>query len=276
MLDKIDVEKIVKIAKDAGDAIMEIYNRDFTIEYKDDKSPLTEADTKSNEIICDALAKAYPEIPMLSEENKEVPYEERKNWKYYWCIDPIDGTKEFIKKNGEFTVNIALIYKDTPVLGVVYAPALGDMYWAVKGKGAFKAIVNDEFWMLNDEEKEKSIKKLPLHHNNNPENNLTIVASKSHLNEETQNYINHLTSNIQHPTFISKGSSLKLLMVAEGSADIYPRLAPTMEWDTAAADAIVRESGKMTYQYSSESQIQNLEPLKYNKENLLNPWFVVK
>ena len=138
MLDKIDLEVVVAIAKEAGDAIMEIYDKDFTVAYKDDKSPLTEADTRSNEIICEALEKAYPQIPMLSEENKEVPYEERKAWEYYWCIDPIDGTKEFIKKNGEFTVNIALIHHDTPVLGVVYAPALGDMYKAKKGAGAFK------------------------------------------------------------------------------------------------------------------------------------------
>ena len=138
MLEKIDLEVIVAIAKDAGDAIMEIYDRDFKIDYKDDKSPLTEADTKSNEIICDALAKAYPEIPLLSEENKAEEYDVRKNWEYFWLIDPIDGTKEFIKKNGEFTVNIALIHNDTPVLGVVYAPALNDMYKAKKGAGAFK------------------------------------------------------------------------------------------------------------------------------------------
>ncbi len=275
-LSTIDIQDIVSIAKSAGDAIMEIYDKDFAIDYKDDKSPLTEADTKSNEIICEALSIAYPEIPLLSEENKAEEYEVRKHWEYFWLIDPIDGTKEFIKKNGEFTVNIALIHKDTPVLGVVYAPALGDMYWAVKGKGAFKAIVNDEFWMLNDEEQVKFIKKLPLYHNNDPENNLTIVASKSHLSEETQELINHLTSNIQHPTFISKGSSLKLVMVAEGSADIYPRLAPTMEWDTAAADAIVRESGKMTYQYDQQPTTNDQRALKYNKENLLNPWFVVK
>jgi 3'(2'), 5'-bisphosphate nucleotidase len=286
LLDSIEIKDIVSIAKLAGDAIMEIYKKDFTVEYKDDKSPLTEADTKSNEIIIKGLQSLSPEpgilnpelsaLPILSEEGKEIPYEERKHWEYYWCIDPIDGTKEFIKKNGEFTVNIALIHKDTPVLGVVYAPALGDMYWAVKGKGAYKAMVNDEFWMLNEEERAKSIKKLPLYHNSDPENQLTIVASKSHLSEETQEFIDHLTFNIQHPTFISKGSSLKLVMVAEGSADIYPRLAPTMEWDTAAADAIVREAGKMTYQYNPEPRTLNAEPLKYNKENLLNPWFVVK
>ncbi|MFW0884352.1 inositol monophosphatase family protein [Candidatus Acidulodesulfobacterium sp. H_13] len=126
LLKDVELNKIVDIAKNAGDAIMEIYSRDFKVEYKDDKSPLTEADLKSNDIICKALAELYPNTPMLSEENKEVPYNKRKDWEYYWCIDPIDGTKEFIKKNGEFTVNIALIYKDTPVLGAVYAPALNE------------------------------------------------------------------------------------------------------------------------------------------------------
>jgi len=280
----IDIKKIVSIAKDAGDAIIEIYNRDFQIDYKDDASPLTEADTRSNEVICTALAKAYPEIPLLSEENKEVPYEERKDWEYYWCIDPIDGTKEFIKKNGEFTVNIALIYKDTPVLGVVYVPVLGEMYYAKQGEGAYKIMMNDECRMMD-------AKRLPFKHNDNPKENLTVVASKSHLSTETQEFIDHLTSNILHPTFISKGSSLKLLMVAEGSADIYPRLAPTMEWDTAAADAIVREAGKMTYQYtnhhrpptndhqpSTKDQRPSTtnQPLLYNKKDLLNPWFIVK
>jgi len=259
MLEKIDLEAVVGIAKEAGDAIMEIYSRDFQVDYKDDNSPLTEADTKSNEIICTALTKAYPDIPLLSEENKEVPYAERKEWEYFWLIDPIDGTKEFIKKNGEFTINIALIHKDTPVLGVVYAPALGDMYKAKKGDGAFK---NGE--------------KLPLKINETPNETMTIVASKSHLTEETKSFIDHLTSNIQNPTFISKGSSLKLVMIAEGTADIYPRLAPTMEWDTAAADAIVREAGKMTYQYNTEPRAQNPELFRYNKENLLNPWFIVQ
>ena len=251
MLNEIDLDKIESIAKEAGDAIMKIYEKDFTIDYKDDKSPLTEADIKSNEIICKALAELYPTIPMLSEENKEVEYADRKDWNFFWCIDPIDGTKEFIKKNGEFTVNIALIEKDTPVLGVVYAPAIGEMYKAKKGEGAFK---NDQ--------------KLPLHVNSAPKEKLVVIASKSHLSEETQNFIDALdTKEVEQN---SKGSSLKLCMVAEGVADIYPRLAPTMEWDTAAADAIVRESSKMTYQFDSE------KPLVYNKENLLNPWFVVK
>ncbi|PHS36190.1 MAG: 3'(2'),5'-bisphosphate nucleotidase [Sulfurovum sp.] len=253
MLDKIDLEVIVTIAKEAGDAIMEIYDTDFQIEYKDDKSPLTEADTKSNEIICSALAKAYPEIPLLSEEKKAEAYKVRKNWEYFWLIDPIDGTKEFIKKNSEFTVNIALIHKDTPVLGVVYAPALSDMYKAKKGSGAFK-----------------NGHKLPLETNVTPEQSLKVVASKSHLSKETQAFIDEISKSTESIKQVSRGSSLKLVMVAEGSADIYPRLAPTMEWDTAAADAIVRESGKMTYQFEDDS------PVVYNKENLLNPWFVVR
>ena len=252
----IHIEDIVSIARSAGDAIMEIYNRDFQVAYKDDRSPLTEADTRSNEIICEALQKHYPNIPVLSEENKMVPYEARRDWEYYWCIDPIDGTKEFIKKNGEFTVNIALIYKDTPVLGVVYAPVLQDMYQAKKGEGAFK-----------------NGQKLPSETNDTPEKKLRVVASKSHLSEETQTFINSLkTEKIEQ---VSRGSSLKLCMVAEGSADIYPRLAPTMEWDTAAADAIVRESGKMSYQYDPRSPASQI-PLAYNKEDLLNPWFIVR
>ena len=251
MLKDVRLEDVVSVAKKAGNAIMRIYKKDFSIEYKDDKSPLTEADTKANEIICSSLEKLYPSIPIMSEENKQADYEERKEWGYYWCIDPLDGTKEFVKKNGEFTVNIALIHKDTPVLGVVYAPVLGDMYSAKKGEGAFK---NDE--------------KLPLQVNTNPKEKLFVVVSKSHLSQETQEFIDSLdTKTVQQ---VSKGSSLKLCMVAEGVADIYPRLAPTMEWDTAAADAIVREAGKMTY------QLKNNQPLIYNKENLLNPWFVVR
>ena len=249
--DNIDLELIKKIAEDAGSAIMAIYNKDFTIEYKDDNSPLTQADKISNEIICRDLEKLYPDIPIMSEENKQTQYDVRKNWEYYWCIDPIDGTKEFIKKNGEFTVNIALIYKNTPVLGIVYAPMLNDMYSSKKGLGAFK----------NNQE-------LPLYINNNTEEKLNVVASKSHLSIETQKFIDNLeTKEIEQ---ISKGSSLKLCMVAEGVADIYPRLAPTMEWDTAAAHAIVLGAGKEVICYETNKKIV------YNKENLLNPWFVVR
>ena len=250
MLENIDIENIKSIAKEAGDAIMEIYGRDFSVDYKDDKSPLTEADTRSNEIICSRIETLYGNIPIMSEENKQVGYDERKAWEYYWCIDPIDGTKEFIKKNDEFTVNIALIHAGEPVLGVVYAPAINELYYAKKGSGAF----------LNG-------KRLPLERKR--ENGvLRVVASRSHLSKETQAFIDALPA--KKIECVSRGSSLKLCMVASGEADIYPRLAPTMEWDTAAADAIVRESGKMTFVYNEK------KPLRYNKENLLNPWFVVQ
>ncbi len=251
MLKKIELEDIVSIAKEAGDAIMEIYKKDFSIEYKDDKSPLTEADIKANKIICQSLERLYPSIPIISEENREVEYSIRKGWNYYWCIDPIDGTKEFIKKNGEFTVNIALIYKTTPVLGVVYAPAIDEIYKAKRGKGAYK-----------------NRQKLPIYFNHQPKKKLLVVASKSHLSKETQLFIDSLEA--EDIEQFSRGSSLKLCMVAEGVADIYPRLAPTMEWDTAAAHAIVLEAGKEVLQFDSK------ESLLYNKENLLNPWFIVK
>ena len=140
MLEHIDINTIINISKKAGDAIMEIYSKDFTIEFKDDKSPLTEADKKANDIIVDGLNNLSIKFPVLSEEGKEIPYSERKNWDYFWLVDPLDGTKEFIKKNDEFTVNIALIHKNIPILGVVYAPALGDMYYAKKGSGAAQAI----------------------------------------------------------------------------------------------------------------------------------------
>lgn len=251
MVKKIDLEDVVSIAKEAGDAIMEIYKKDFAIEYKDDKSPLTEADLKANTIICQKLERLYPSTPIMSEENQEVEYDLRKDWEYYWCIDPIDGTKEFIKKNGEFTINIALIHKDTPVLGVVYAPAIDEMYKAKIGEGAYK---NNQ--------------KLPLYFNTQPIKKLLVVTSKSHLSKETQEFIDNLKA--EEIEQVSKGSSLKLCMVAEGTADIYPRLAPTMEWDTAAAHAIVLEAGKEVVQFESK------ESVVYNKPNLLNPWFIVK
>ena len=249
MLEKIDLEEIKNIAFDASKVIMEIYCKDFKVDYKDDNSPLTEADLKSNEIICSSLKKLYPKIPIMSEENKQTEYEERKNWEYYWCIDPIDGTKEFIKKNDEFTINIALIHNKIPVLGVVYAPAINVMYSAKKGFGAFK---NEE--------------KLPFQRD---DNKYVIVASKSHMSIQTQEFIDKIQTK-KEKELISMGSSLKLCLVASGSADCYPRIAPTMEWDTAAADAIVRESGKMTYVFETK------KPLVYNKENLLNPNFIVE
>ena len=236
----------------AGKAVMAVYEKDFEVDFKEDESPLTEADLKANEIICRELNSLYPEIPILSEENKEIPYEARKNWNRFWLVDPVDGTKEFIKKNGEFTVNIALIENGTPILGVVYAPALEDLYTGDLENGAFK---NGE--------------SLPLKVNSNPNESLTVVASRSHLSQETEDFIEGLKENTKNVETISKGSSLKLCLVAEGAADYYPRLAPTMEWDTAAAHAVCLAACKRVFRHD------NNEDLTYNKENLLNPWFIV-
>jgi len=199
-------------------------------------------------VIVQELALKYPDIPMLSEEGKSIPYEERKGWGLFWLIDPLDGTKEFIKKNGEFTVNIALISDGAPVLGVVYAPILNLCYYAKSGEGAYKDGV-----------------RLPCAKSDV----FTVVASKSHNNEETEKFIESMKKECPNLQTKSIGSSLKLCLVAEGVADIYPRVAPTMEWDTAAAHAIVRESGKKVVDFSTR------EELSYNKENLLNPSFLV-
>jgi 3'(2'), 5'-bisphosphate nucleotidase len=252
MLNQIDIQDIVTIAKEAGNAIMQVYKQDFEVEYKQDSSPLTLADKKANDIIEDGLNQLSVNLPILSEEGKEVPYEERKHWEYFWLVDPLDGTKEFVKKNDEFTVNIALIHKDTPVLGVVYAPALDICYWAKQDKGAFK-----------------DGKKLPLK-TENQRNTYKIVASRSHMSDSTQTFIDSIKTD-KEKELISIGSSLKICLVAEGEADIYPRLGPTMEWDTGAAHAVVEEAGFTMNRCNNSTYNKHL----YNKNNLLNDWFVV-
>jgi 3'(2'), 5'-bisphosphate nucleotidase len=212
MLNQIDIQDVIAIAKEAGDAIMQVYKQDFEVEYKQDNSPLTLADKNANDIIEDGLNQLSVNFPILSEEGDDIPYEDRKHWEYFWLVDPLDGTKEFVKKNGEFTVNIALIHKDTPVLGVVYAPALDMCYWAKKGKGAFK-----------------DGQKLPIK-TVHQRNTYKIVASRSHMSDETQAFIDAIDTQ-KEKELISIGSSLKICLVAEGEADIYPRLGPTMEWD---------------------------------------------
>ena len=252
MLNQIDVQDIVTIAKEAGDAIMQVYKQDFEVEYKQDNSPLTLADKKANDIIETGLNQLSVNLPILSEEGNDIPYQNRKHWEYFWLVDPLDGTKEFIKKNDEFTVNIALIHKDTPVLGVVYAPALDTCYWAKQGKGAFK-----------------DGQKLPLK-TKEQRNTYKIVASRSHMSDETRAFIDAIDTD-KEKELISIGSSLKICLVAEGEADIYPRLGPTMEWDTGAAHAIISEAGKILYKYENNKYTQH----KYNKKNLLNCWFIV-
>ena len=251
MLNQIDIQDIVTLAKEAGNAIMQVYKQDFEVEYKQDSSPLTLADKKANDIIEDGLNQLSVNFPILSEEGKEISYEDRKHWEYFWLVDPLDGTKEFVKKNDEFTVNIALIHKDTPILGVVYAPALDVCYWAKQGEGAFK-----------------DGQKLPLKMADQ-RNTYKIVASRSHMSDETQAFIDAIDTQ-KEKELISIGSSLKICLVAEGEADIYPRLGPTMEWDTGAAHAIVNESGGQL------NDQKNNNVLKYNtSEKLLNNYFVV-
>lgn len=245
-----NIKDIISIAKKAGEAILEVRGTDFDVDYKTDNSPLTKADLASNKIIIDSLKELTPDIPILSEETKEVPYEKRKDWELFWLIDPLDGTKEFVKKEGEFTVNIALIKNNTPILGVVYVPVKQIIYYGDEN-GSYR-------------EENNSVTKLELKEYTGK---LRVVASKSHFNEETKEYIENLGKEYE---LVNVGSSVKLCLVAEGKADIYPRLGPTMEWDTAAAHAVVKFTGKKVTNYETN------EELTYNKENLLNPWFIVK
>ncbi len=252
-------ELAVKASIEAGKEILDVYyNSDFDVEFKADNSPLTIADKRAHEVIIKHLQTT--EIPILSEEGKSIQFEERKIWDVFWLVDPLDGTKEFIKRNDEFTVNIALIKGNTPIAGVVYVPVTKTLYYS-NSEGSYKASVNPEKGTLT------AIQKLPL---NIQKENFVVVGSKSHMNESTQNYIQSLDTSGKEIEMKSRGSSLKICMVAEGLADVYPRLAPTMEWDTAAGHSIAKYAGKEIIQY------ENNKPVVYNKENLLNPWFVVK
>lgn len=258
----------IRAALDAGKSIMDIYtdpDSDFGIERKADNSPLTLADKASNKIIVAALS--VTSIPILSEEEKQMPYEVRKKWDTLWIVDPLDGTKEFIKKNGEFTVNIALVHNQVPVLGVIYVPVRKELYFACDSIGAYKLTDIDSSNQPSMDEMSKNATRLP---NAMSHQGIVVVASRSHQSEETSRYVDNLRKQGQPVTLISSGSSLKICLVAEGSADIYPRFAPTMEWDTAAGHAIARCAGCNVY------YIDEKTPLKYNKEDLLNPWFVVK
>lgn len=248
----------------ASERIMEIYlNEDFEIQEKEDDSPLTKADLAANEIICDLLK--VTEIPILSEEGKHLPYSERKNWESLWIVDPIDGTKEFIKRNGEFTVNIALVTNQVPVLGVILVPVTQEIYFASSELGSFKSRVDkintDLDITINEAQK------LPFQNSTNP---YIVAASKSHQTKETVDYIEQLSNKHNEVQLISKGSSLKICMVAEGSANCYPRFAPTMEWDTAAGHAICLYAGKGIIDMTTNKS------MLYNREILTNNWFLVK
>jgi len=275
-MDTIQYDKLILTtilaAKRAGEAILEVYDSDFAVEQKDDKSPLTLADKRSHEIIEKILEQTVTvnnsTVPILSEEGKEIPYDERIKWEYFWLVDPLDGTKEFIKRNGEFTVNIALIHKHKPVLGIIYIPVKDVFYIAAINFGAYKlensSILTED---LSIEELIDKSQKLPL--NSNDKTTLTVIGSRSHTSEEFTEFVKQLNQKHENVEFISSGSSLKLCLVAEGKADVYPRFGPTMEWDTAAGQAIV-EQAKCTVM-----EAETNEPLNYNKSNLLNPFFIV-
>ncbi len=247
------IPDLLKLAKSAGAAIIEVYDSSADVVYtkKDDDSPLTAADQAANKVICAGLEQLEEQYPIISEENKQLEYTERKDYTRFWLVDPLDGTKEFIKRNGEFTVNIALVENGSPILGVVYAPVLDEMYWAVKGKGAFL-------------EKSGTSSKLSALAFDKTDERLGMICSRSHLNSETEEFISHY----KNPDLVSKGSSLKFLMIANQQAHIYPRIAPTMEWDTGAAQIVLEEAGGAVISFETGA------PLKYNKENLLNPYFV--
>ena len=245
---------------------MEVYEReDLGVEYKDDSSPLTLADMRCNEVINSYLIQTG--IPIISEENRQISYEERRHWNKCWIVDPLDGTKEFIKRNGEFTVNIALVEQGKPLLGIIYVPVSRELY-----VGNVKEGVANKF-LLDAHEVAKSDINFDVHRigpaRANPKE-IRVVGSRSHMNEDTKNFVASLKEPGIDVEIVSKGSSLKFCLVAEGKADVYPRFAPTMEWDTAAGQAICEAVGLEVISKETD------RPLLYNKENLLNPWFLVR
>lgn len=242
------LDKLLQIADTASDKVMAIYQTDFEVNTKEDDSPITAADIASHHVIVDGLKALTPDIPILSEESANAPWDERKHWTRFWLVDPIDGTKDFTNRTGEFTVNIALIENGEPVMGVVTAPALKEAYWGIKGQGAWKR------------EADGSTRKLQVVE---PPEAVRTVASKNHLNQETRDFIEQLGNH----ELVQAGSSLKFCRIAEGKADIYPRLGPTCEWDTGAAHAVLAAAG---------GKVNKLDgtPLLYGKEDVLNPYFV--
>lgn len=253
----------IEASIDAGAEIIKIYNTGFDVTYKADESPLTAADTASNEAIAKYLESTG--IPILSEEGKSISYEERKGWEYMWIVDPLDGTKEFIKRNGDFTVNIALVTNGNPLLGVIYIPVEKTLYFGSEQTGSYK--VNGLARYSSMDELIRQGSKLP---EVNEDKIFTAVGSKSHMTPETETFFDELKKEHGKIEILSRGSSLKICMVAEGAADIYPRFAPTMEWDVAAGHAIALFSGAEMVHHDTEL------PLTYNKADLLNPWFIVR
>lgn len=241
---------VIAIARRAGDAIMAVYEQDIEVQQKQDNSPLTQADLAAHDIIESGLGALVPELPVLSEESAAIPFSTRQQWERYWLVDPLDGTREFIKRNGEFTVNIALIEHHRPVMGVVYAPALNLLFYAAKGEGAYKQFGAQAA--------------VPIHARPFVSHQITVAGSRSHAGESLLRFLERLGPHM----LISMGSSLKVCLVAEGRADVYPRLGPTSEWDTAAAQCVLEEAGGKLVGLDAS-------PFRYNqKESLLNPQFL--
>lgn len=262
------IVKAIDAALAAGKEILKVYNdpcADFQIEMKADNSPLTLADRKAHETILSYLQET--DCPVLSEEGKHIPYEERSQWERLWIVDPLDGTKEFIKRNGEFTVNIALVERGVPVFGVIYVPVKEMLYWGEPVAGAYKMENVAVRAGRSLDEMKAAASRMPCTDTNGA---FVIVASRSHLSAETEEYIEEKRKSYPCVELVSVGSSIKICRVCEGEADEYPRFAPTMEWDTAAGHAIAKASGAEVYQTGTG------EPLVYNKPDLLNPWFIVR
>jgi len=250
----VELSSICEIARNAGAEILDVYASDFDFETKGDGSPLTLADQRANDLIEARLKALTPDIPILSEETFDQVGDQRLNWSRYWLVDPLDGTKEFIKRNGEFTVNIALIEDGVSVMGVVYAPVLDELYFAAAGQGAFKQQADQEI---------RPIRCRPL-----DSKGVKVVASRSHLSDEVKQFVASVEKRVRQVELISMGSSLKLCLIADGRADFYPRLGLTSEWDTAAAQCIVEVAGGRVIDCEGS-------PLRYSKANILNPWFMV-
>jgi len=248
---EIDITKIQNIAIEAGQAILKIYHTDFNVTQKSDKSPLTEADLTAHHIIVSGLETLTPKTPILSEESAKIPYTTRQSWDSYWLVDPLDGTREFVNRNGEFTVNIALIEQGIPTLGVIYVPVTDTLYYGATSLGAFKQQAQESAHSI--------------YANKQVQDPIQVAGSRSHAGNSLASFLDNLPKHEMR----SMGSSLKFCLIAEGLADIYPRLGPTSEWDTGAAQAIVTAAG-------GQVTTLDMQPLKYNtKDSLLNPFFLV-
>jgi 3'(2'), 5'-bisphosphate nucleotidase len=256
------LQTAIRAAIDGGKAIMKVYATDFDVEIKGDNSPLTIADQNANAVINTYLLET--DIPIISEENKQIHYSERKNWDRCWIVDPLDGTKEFIKRNGEFTVNIAMVKQGKPILGVIYVPVTKTLYFTAQNAStSYKLVLEDE-----DISAEDILNNASEIGPASESETVKVVGSRSHLNDDTRAFISEIEKD-DIVEIVSKGSSLKFCLVAEGNAHLYPRFAPTMEWDTAAGQAICSAVGVQVIDQNTQ------RPLRYNKENLLNPYFLV-